>query len=150
MPTLDLSDAFDESFLDDITVVRQDYFVDQYGRVQVVPRTFSIRAVVTAASPNDLSRVPEEEYMNKSIQVAAINDQNADGSAVLQGPSEFNLPDEIIWHGSKFIVRTLDDYSGYGRGFIQVVAVSIQPTDPPPAPAAPRPVLQAPTTRRLQ
>jgi galactose-6-phosphate isomerase len=139
MPTLDVSDAFDGSFLDDITVVRQTQIVDQYGWVTVTPRVFSIKAVVVAASPNDLARLPEEEYMNKAISVAAIADQNSDGSAVLQGPSDLTLPDEIIWHGSRFIVRTVDDYSGYGRGFVNVTAVSIDAVDPPPAKGAPTP-----------
>ena len=133
MPTHDVSDAWDQSFLDDVTVVRQNSVVDQGGWVQVTTRTFSIKAVVTAASPNDLQRVPEEEYMNKAISVAAIADQNKDGSAVLQGPTDVTLPDELIWHGSKFIVRSVDDYSNYGRGFIQVTAVSIQSVDPPPS-----------------
>ena len=133
MPTHDVSDAWDQSFLDDVTVVRQNSVVDQGGWVQVTTRTFSIKAVVTAASPNDLQRVPEEEYMNKAISVAAIADQNKDGSAVLQGPTDVTLPDELIWHGSKFIVRSVDDYSNYGRGFIQVTAVSIQAVDPPPS-----------------
>lgn len=133
MPTHDVSEAFDTTFLDDVTVVRQNSVVDQGGWVQVTTRTFSIKAVVTAASPNDLQRVPEEEYMNKAISVAAIADQNKDGSAVLQGPTDVTLPDELIWHGSKFIVRSVDDYSNYGRGFIQVTAVSIQSVDPPPS-----------------
>jgi hypothetical protein len=78
-------------------------------------------------------------YFNKEISVAALADQNADGSAVLQGPSDTTLPDEIIWHGSRFIVRTVDDYSGYGRGFINVTAVSIEAVDPPPSKTAATP-----------
>jgi hypothetical protein len=142
MPTFDVSEAWDESFLDVITVVRQTGIVDQHGWLQVTTRSFTIQAVVVPASPNDLARLPEEEYMNKSISVAAIADQNADGSAVLQGPSDTTIPDEIIWHGSKFIIRTVDDYSGYGRGFVNVTAVSVNAVDPPPAPQPPTPTQQ--------
>jgi hypothetical protein len=57
MPTLDVSDAFDPSFDDDITVVRQTSIVDQHGWSQVTTRAFSIKAVVVAASPNYLCRL---------------------------------------------------------------------------------------------
>jgi hypothetical protein len=55
----------------------------------------------------------------------------------LQGPAR-NIdgsqtqPDQIEWHGSLYVVRLLEDYSGYGQGFVHTVAESVQSIDPPP------------------
>jgi hypothetical protein len=41
-------------------------------------------------------------------------------------------PDEILWHGSTFVVHSMQDYSGYGRGFTSAIAISIDSVDAPP------------------
>lgn len=130
MPTLDVSEAFDQSFMDSFTVVRRVETINQYGRVNWTPTQFTATGVVVATSPNDLQRLPEMQYMNKSISIYT--------QWQLQGPSPGHQPDEIIWHGSQYLVRALDDYSGYGRGFIMVICVSIDAVDP--APAMPTPI----------
>jgi hypothetical protein len=131
MPTLDVNDAFDPSFMDQITVSRITESVDQNGRVVRVPSTLTALAVVVPTSPNDLQRLPDEEYMNKAITIYS--------QFRLQGPVNDPVlgrthPDEVIWHGSTFVVRALDDYSGYGRGFVMAIAVSIDAIDGPPLP----------------
>jgi hypothetical protein len=57
----------------------------------------------------------------------------------LQGPvidkvtgNQTTHPDEVDWHGSTFVVRHMEDYSGYGRGFTMAIAESIQAVDGPP------------------
>ena len=129
MPTLDVGDAFDPSFLDDVTVIRHSSQINDKGRRVDNTTGFSIRAVVVAASPDDLQRLPDVEYMNKAISVCAMSDQFSD-KAPLQGPSEFTAADELLWHGSSYVVMTIQDYSGYGRGFIQATAVSTSQPDP--------------------
>lgn len=131
MPTLDVNDAFDVSFLDDVTVIRHVTTVNDKGRRADTTSAFSIKAVVTASSPDDLQRLPEVEYMNKAISVAAQSDQYTD-RAVLQGPGEGTAADELIWHGSSYQVMSIQDYSGYGRGFIQATAISMSQPDPSP------------------
>jgi hypothetical protein len=131
MPTLDVSDAFDPSFWDDIVVVRRYTYMDEKGRVQVSERPISTRGVVVASSPNDLMRVPESEMMNKSISITS--------PFRFQGPATDEVgtvthPDHVLWNNSMYVVRALDDYSGYGRGFVHVVCTSIQNADYPPKP----------------
>lgn len=88
------------------------------------------QAVVLATSPNDLQRLPEEEYQLKSISMYS--------PFRFQGPAEDpasgarQQPDEVIWHGSTYVVRLLDDYTPYGRGFVHVIAVSVEAVDPSP------------------
>jgi hypothetical protein len=87
-----------------------------------------LRMASSSSSPNDLQRVPDYQYMNKAITIYT--------QCALQGPAPGYQPDEILWHGSQFIVRALDDYSGYGNGWLMVIALSIDHVDPaPPMPA---------------
>ena len=124
MPTHSVNEAFDPSFLDTFTIIRRVQIITQFGRVQTVEKRFTGIGVVVATSPNDLQRVPEMQYMNKSITIYT--------EWKLQGPAPGMQPDEIIWHGSQYLVRSLDDYSGYGRGFITVICLSIDSVDPAP------------------
>ena len=133
MPSLDVNQAFDDSFLDDITVIRHYTSINDKGRRIDNSVGFSIKAVVTASSPADLQMLPDIEYMNKAINVCAPSDQFSD-KAPLQGPSEFTAADELLWHGSSYVVMSIQDYSGYGRGFIQATAVSMSQPDPAPMP----------------
>jgi len=132
-PTHDANDAFDPSFLDTITVIRHTTSVNQQGRRVDTNTSFDILAVVTASSPADLQRLPEVEYMNKAINVCAPSNQFSD-KAPLQGPSDAHAADEVVWHGSNYQVMSIQDYSGYGRGFIQATAISMTQPDPPPTP----------------
>jgi hypothetical protein len=129
MATLDVNDAFDPSFLDIITVIRRPMSIDDHGRGQYTVKPMSISAVVTAASPADLQRLPEGEHMQKAISVYSTQ--------LIQGPSIDEVgtvthPDQILWHGSIYVVRYLEDYSGFGRGFVHAIATSTQSVDPPP------------------
>jgi len=122
-PVHDVNDAFDSSFWDNIIVIRRTVVMDNFGRNSVVEKPITTRAVVTAAGPNELQRVPEEEYFNKAIDV--YSPFRFQGTSSDELGNVVTHPDHIHWHGSVYVVRTLDDYAGYGRGFVHVVAVSI-------------------------
>jgi len=132
MPTLDVADAFDPSFMDSFIVIRRTEAVNQYGRVVTTEQRFNSTGVVTATGPDDLQRLPEMQYMNKAITIYT--------RFKIQGPSDGYQADFILWHGSHFIVQTLDDYSGYinEQGFVTVNCTSIENLDP--APLMPDPV----------
>jgi hypothetical protein len=131
MPSLDVNDAFDLSFWDTIVVIRRVAAINDKGRVSTVDTSMSTLAVVTAASPVDLQRVPEWGWMNKTISLYT--------PFRIQGPAKDEAgnvthPDEILWRNSLFIVNFMEDYSGYGRGFVHAVATSKQNVDYPPIP----------------
>jgi galactose-6-phosphate isomerase len=122
---LDLSDAFDPAFLDDFVIVRQVEVIDQHGRSVVLSSTnIAAVGVIGPTSPDDLQRLPEGDYTNKAITIVS--------QTRIQGNSPGVKADEILWHGSRYLVRALDDFTQYGAGFVQAVAVSIDPLDPPP------------------
>lgn len=128
MPTLDVNDAFDPSFLDTFTVIRQYETVNDKGRVVLSTKAQTVSGVVTAASPNDLTFVPEYQHMNKAISIYS--------PFPLQGVTNETVADTILWHGSEYTVNWLEDYTGYGRGWVHAVAVSITVQNPPPSPYA--------------
>lgn len=129
-PSHDVNEAFDPSFWDNVVVVRRTVVMDNFGRNSVQETPMTVRAVVTAAGPNELQRLPEEEYFNKAIDV--YSPFRFQGTSRDELGNVLTHPDHIYWHGSAYVVRTLDDYAGYGRGFVHVVAVSITSVDPPP------------------
>ena len=131
MPTLDVTDAFDNSFWDTIVVIRRMAYINNFGRVATKDTSMSALAVVTAASPVDLQRVPEWGLMHKTISIYT--------PFRIQGPAtdeagNITHPDDILWRNSLFIVNFLEDYSGYGRGFVHAVATSKGNVDYPPIP----------------
>lgn len=133
MPLLDVNDAFDASFLDYVDVDRISEVVDQWGRtVRYKQRIANVAAVITATGPDDLQRMPDYEMMNRSISIYCPEFR-------LQGPVRDpstglgrTQPDEITWHGSTFVVHSVQDHSGYGRGFTSAIAISIDAVDGPP------------------
>ncbi len=124
MPTLDVSEAFDPSFYDTFIVIRKSQGVSIKGRAEHTEKHLNAQGVVMAASPNDMLRVPESAYMNKGISIVT--------QTKLQGPSPGYAADELIWGGERFVVHIVNDYSHYGRGFIEVIATAIEPVGPPP------------------
>jgi hypothetical protein len=122
MPTLDVNDAFDPSMLDSITVVRRAIVVDQHGRGQITDTPHAALAVIGAASPDDLRRLPEAEMQEKTIGL--WTPFRLQGAAIDAMGNQMH-PDQIQWHGDTYIVRVLDDWSGYGRGFVYAVATAI-------------------------
>lgn len=134
MPTLDVNDGFDPSFIDFIVVERFVQAIDRNGRVLRMKRVFrNVPCVVAAVAPDDLQRLTDYELMNKSITVY-FPDFRPLGPA--RDPTGATLtetqPDEFLWHNSRFVVHSLQDYSGYGRGFVSVIAISVDAVDAPP------------------
>jgi len=129
MPTLDCNDAFDPSFMDTITVVRRVQVLSNKGRVTTKETARTVAAVVVSATPDDLQRLPDYEMMEKAIRVTSP--QFRLQGIVMDELGNKTLPDQILWHGSMYVVHSLEDYSNYGRGFTSVIAISMTQPDPP-------------------
>src|SRR5215467_2610829 len=111
MPSLDVNDAFDISFWDQIVVIRRQAYVNNFGRVTTKDVSYTALAVVTAASPVDLQRVPEWGLMHKTISI--YTPFRLQGHATDEA-GNVTHPDDVLWRNSLFIVNFLEDYSGYG------------------------------------
>lgn len=135
MPALlDVNEAFDPSFLDQIEVFRIREVIDQFGRARRYKTRFVIRnAVVTAASPSDLRREPNYELMAKSIDVYLPDGFRLQGPVrdVVTGAIR-TQPDEIRWNNAMFVVNAASDFSNWGRGYTYAHASAIEAVEPPP------------------
>lgn len=118
MPWLDMSDALTEpNFSDTIVVHRTAVTVNDFGESAETVRVISnIIAVVNTPGPNDLVRSPEADSSNKTLTIVT--------KFRLQTATPGYKPDIVLWHGDTFIITKSDDYSTYGRGFIQATAES--------------------------
>lgn len=142
---LDVSEAFDPSFLDTIIVWRITEVVDHYGRARRYKTRFVVNnAVVIAASPADLQRAPDYQLMNKGLDIYCPTFR-------LQGPvrdpvsgQTLTHPDEIEWHNSMFVVDSASDFSNWGTGYVYTHCVSITAVDGPPEPSPSRPPVGIP------
>jgi len=131
MAYLDLSDAVCAPDLTDRFVVqRRLETVGVNGRSSVTPATYvGVLGVVTAASANDLERLPEEDRMGRNLSIVT--------RFRLQGPTVGFKPDVVIWRGDSYLVKSLDPYPQFGSGFYQAIVGSLDAVDQafvPPAP----------------
>ena len=124
MPLLDVSSLLvDPDLADHFTVDRRMETVGTNGRTtigsQLIP---NVVGVVTAISPSDLDRQDGYESMTRSISVVT--------QFRLRGVAPNEQPDVIIWRGSHFVVKHVDPYPHFGKGFFQAECTSMDHIDP--------------------
>lgn len=128
MPLLDVSEVLtDPMFNEVITVLRQQQVVDDHGRAQVIPTTFTPIGVVTAGSPDPLLRTEDYQATKNTITVHTQFRLIDATSGVLN-----YQPDVIIWQGSQYLVKKTWDWSKYGAGFICAECELLPPTEVSP------------------
>lgn len=108
-PTLDVNRVLlDAHFRTQVTLCRRAVTIDAHGRTAVTETTSTIGAVVRPATEKDLERLPEGDRDRGYIKVLSESEMTAGTEAV--------QPDEIIWSGSRWVVKTVDSWM-YGRCF---------------------------------
>lgn len=132
MADLDVHDiTIDPDFADyqGFVVNRYNSSYDHGRLVKTGPTVFAgVLGTICAASPNDLKRFPEGQVTGKVISVVTPFRLHASAN---DGVND-NLPDEIVWHGTTYVVIWVDDYAGFGQGNIQALAESKLKQDPGP------------------
>lgn len=127
MPNLDLTDlTFDPDFAERLMVVRRFEDVGDNGRLQtqdqlVRPKPFG---VVFPQADAPMLRGPDQQSLPRLIQIHT--------KFRLRGPSTDWQPDKIYWNGGWYVVNKVQDYSSFGRGFIQADASATDSTEKPP------------------
>jgi len=112
----------DPNFTDSFVVVQRFETVDNGGRsVQSPVAVPGVAGVVVAATPDDLTRVPDADYGRRSLKIHT--------QYPLQCTTRGRKPDLVIWRGDAYIVRAADPYPQYGVGWIRVIATSIDSTE---------------------
>lgn len=132
MPWLDLSDVITDPFLaDTFVVVRRMQIVNGQGETVIIPMgNFGAVGVVTPTGNNSLVRAEAYESQADSIQIITM--------FRLRGASKDTAginwqPDLVQWNGITYLIKTLNDFTRFGAGFIQADAIA---TDYNPAPSS--------------
>lgn len=131
MALLDVSEILnDPDLVDRFDVVRRMETVGTNGRSTTSSQTFKgIIGVVTASSPNDIDRQENYQAMPRIISVVT--------KFRLRSIVNNEQPDIVVWRGSNYLVRQIDQYPQFGNGFVQAECASMDKTDPALDPAAP-------------
>ncbi len=125
MPSLDVSWMTTNHMLaDTFDVIRRSDPVDNYGRTNpTAVQTFSgITGVVTQQDPADLMRRDDGQMVPRLIFVAS--------TFAFKNASAGFQPDQIVWNGTTYTVKQVYPYSRFGPGSYEVVAESMNATDP--------------------
>jgi hypothetical protein len=125
MPLLNFTQAILSPYAaDNFHVLRSVETVNEHGRtVKEETLLRNVVGVVTAASPNDLMRIPESQAQGRCLSIVT--------KVPLVASSQGYQPDYIIWRGSSFMILAFDPYPQFGEGFYQAVAMSINHQDLP-------------------
>ena len=125
MATLDVSDAFDESFLSTLTVYKCTVDLDDEGFwSKTLSDPYIIRVVKTPNEDKPKTDV-QSDYKLKSIEVYSIDK--------LRNQNAIDAADIIEWNGQNYQVDSVEDYSNYGQGYYHIYASLVNVEDRIPA-----------------
>lgn len=108
-------------FQDSFMVWRRISVVNLKGRAVQTVRKIPVMGVVDAASPNDLERLPDYSYAGGAISIVCKFKLFEESRT--EAPTQDYFPDLINWAGSIYIVKTLENYSRYGVGWVQAICI---------------------------
>jgi len=134
-PMLDVTEVlFDPMLMDHFNVVRRPSTVSATGTVNQDPEFWTrfenvsgvvqINGKLMANGENVTERPPQYGTGRKSLLVVTT-------FRIFSQVDGF-LPDLIEWRGDQYIVETLEDFTNYGRGFVQAYVTSWDLQDAPP------------------
>jgi galactose-6-phosphate isomerase len=117
MPLLDVTAVLSSPMLmDSFTVTRRQSGVSATGRTTMSSTTTTQTGVVSSSGENSQDRPKEYATGRKSILVIT--------TYRLRQQSQGVLPDLVGWRGDLYLVQTIEDYTNYGRGFVQAYCTS--------------------------
>lgn len=121
MPLLDMTDVLlDPDFLDTSLVrVTQTQVDAGHGRVTNAQVTTPFAGVVSMDAGAIMRRVPEGEYVTGSIMIYTLTRLGIKG--------DDKDADLVDWHGTRYRVQNVGDYSGYGAGFVWAICNPLKP-----------------------
>jgi hypothetical protein len=121
---LDVSDVLvDPDLASTFNVVRRTQTTNSHGRAVNGEKRFEdVLGVVCSASRNDLERMPDFQFTGRCISIVT--------QFRLQATIQGRQADTVEWEGSNFVVRYLDLYPQYGKGFVQAICESMDSQDP--------------------
>jgi hypothetical protein len=117
---------------DTFTVNRRTQTVNNSGYASTTVQAFpGIVGVVYPSDDNELKRYPDLQIQGDTVSV--ITTFALRGESVVSGNPEISFqPDLVVWNGSNYVVRVVNDFGNFGGGFIFAICTSITLVDQPP------------------
>lgn len=128
MPFIDVTDIILDPMIagEVFTVIRSVETVNNYGESVVTYQTLSGAGSVTPTGANSLVR--EEAYQTQAKTIRVVTTFALRGASKDENGVSYQ-PDIVVWRGNHFIVKSMDDFSQYGSGFVDVECASINQTE---------------------
>lgn len=123
MPEIDVTDVLLDSDVagEDFTYARRPETVTQAGRgvraLQVYPGVGSIQPI----EDNSMARTEDYDAAANTIQIITMTRLRSVSQD--QGGNQF-AADIVTWKGNSYVVKTVEDFSQYGAGYVRAVATS--------------------------
>lgn len=95
-------------YTDELLLRRTTESINQYGEREVLEVEETIRASVFPATSQSLALLPESQRIGGVIEIYY--------------KGAVSLGDVLVWKATRYVVRTIDDYSHFGAGFLKAVA----------------------------
>lgn len=89
---------------------------DLSGRAETATEEIAATGVIQPSKGEDLDRLEESDRGDQAVTVWT--------STPLTSGTETNLPDEIEWRGTRYMVRHVADWEDYGKGFCRAICVA--------------------------
>lgn len=107
-------------------VIRRQEVVNTYGEMTVSTTTLNAVGSITPTAENSLVR--EDAFQTQSKTIHVITTFHLQAMGIGAGGAKFQ-PDLILWHGDYYLLKTLNDWSSYGAGFVEADCASIDYED---------------------
>lgn len=102
---------------DTFDVIRRAEVVGANGLPTLTPTTTAgVRGAVYPAGDNSLVR--DEAYSTQNEAIEVVTQYRLRGASKDIGGVKYQ-PDLILWAGAYYIVKDVNDYTRYGRGFVK-------------------------------
>ena len=110
------------------TVLRRRETVGDDGRATMITNRLRMVGHISPTAPNSLVREAAFQMQRSSITVIT--------TFPLMGPARDNghrwQPDVVLWHSSFYVVVDVNDWSNWGRGYIEAHCTSMQSIESEP------------------
>lgn len=117
MPLLAIDELLtDPDFTSYLYMVETRSQVGQDGMAQNFKYKSRFIGIVDPAGATELQRAPEGMNTTGALIVITNNTNLTAGDA--QAGTQ---PSQVQWHGQLYLVRQIDDYSEYGKGFVKAM-----------------------------
>jgi len=130
MPDIDVSDLLFDSDIagESFIVIRRQEIVGDNGVSVLTATSLPLPGdapIVGSITPTgDNSLVRQEAYQTQANTILVITPFRLRGPSKDSGGASFQ-PDVVVWNGNHFVVKTLNEWTSFGAGFVEAECSSI-------------------------